>query len=294
MPNSWANTLEDRCSIHDSSSERNPIFRITNPFFFMASGFLFFFAWRPSFESWLGKMRKRIYTLLFPYLVWSVIGMTLNYSDYLADNLDRVRGSAETPALTFFDAAVYFFNMPVPPQLWFLRALMLMMLCTPLVALVICALKRYSFLLVLMVYFSKIETPWDELSKSAFCFFSLGAVLGYLRHDLTLPERWVQWSLFALWISLATVYSGLSLFIQADYTFLFHCLVLSGITGIWGIYDLLPVPALDWLSKYSPYRFFIYMASEPLLTILRFRYFETFQHTQSVNLFQHFGLSLSR
>ena len=264
--------------------------RITNPFFFMASGFLFFFAWQPSLKSWFGKMRKRIFTLLLPYLAWSFIGMSMNYLLYLSDNLDLMIGTAEARVITSLDALVFFFRMPVPPQLWFLRALMLMIVATPLVALAICTLKRYSILLILAVYFSPFETPWGQLSKSAICFFSLGAALGYSKAEIMIESRFFQKSLFAIWIALAGAYTILSLFVKSDLSFIFHCVILFGILGIWAMYDLLPSSAHAWLSKYSPYRFFIYMASEPLLSILSYKYFEVFETSQSINMLQYVGL----
>ena len=216
--------------------------------------------------------------------------MSMSYLLYLADNLDLMIGPAENRAISSLDAALAFSKMPVPPQLWFLRALMLMMTATPMIALVIYLLRRYALLLIFVAYLSPFETPWVQLSKSAICFFSLGATLGYLRAELTVKSRFIQKALFSFWIALAVGYTVSSLLVKGEFTFLFHCLVLSGITGIWAMYDLLPQSAHAWLSRYSPYRFFIYMASEPLLTILSYKYFEVFTSSQFIDMLQYFGL----
>ena len=264
--------------------------RITNPFFFMASGFLFFFAWKPTVPSWSGKIRKRIYTLMLPYLVWSFIGKSMNYLLYLVDNASLFGEGAEGGPVSSWEAIKFFLHMPLPPQLWFLRALMVIILFTPLLAGVIRVLREKTLLLILAFYLSPFQTPWGELSKSAICFFAVGATLGFVKADLTLRTRGVQKSLFGIWIVLAGSYSLLSMFSSWDLSLLFDCMVISGITGIWAMYDLLPESAHAWLSGYAPYRFFIYMASEPLLTILQYKYFELIRPSQLNDMVEYLGL----
>ena len=61
----------------------------------------------------------------------------------------------------------------------------------------------------------------------------------------------------------------LALFTDWDLKFMVNIVVLTGVFGIWAFYDLLPDCVCDWLTRLSPYRFFIYMAFDPILPILQ-------------------------
>ena len=264
--------------------------RITNPLFFAASGFLFFYGWKPTLESWVRKLRKRIFTLLIPYVCWSLIGMGIAYGEFLLRNLYQLTREKTRGALSFGDLFGFLFNMGEPSQLWFLRTLMLIMLGAPILGLVISRLRSYSFLLILAVYFSNLSLPL--IYKYSVCYFAMGATLGYLRSELVIRPNWIRSLLVPLWIMLAVAYTGLSLFSHLELTQMFRLLILSGLAGIWVAYDLLPVWMHNRMAVLAPYRFFIYMAFDPLLSILQSLYFHCFAPSPVVNLVEYFAMPL--
>lgn len=61
------------------------------------------------------------------------------------------------------------------------------------------------------------------------------------------------------------------------------CLI-GGVLGVWGIYELLPDRLQHWLHNVAPYRFFVYLGFEPLLTIVQDKYYAAFPASQATNL----------
>ena len=260
--------------------------RITNPMFFAASGFLFFYGWKPTFGSWGKKLRKRAFTLLLPYVSWSLIGMFEAYGEFLLRNLYQLTQEKTRGALTLGDILGFALNMGEPSQLWFLRTLMLIMLGAPILGLIISRLRQYTFLLILVVYYSDLSIPL--IYKYSVCFFALGATFGYLKSELTFPAGRSRFWIVPAWVGIAFTYASLSLLTDWNLQPLFRTLVLSGLVGIWAAYDLLPGSLHAGLAKISPYRFFVYMAFDPLLSILQNRYFYFIAPSQITNLVEYF------
>jgi len=260
--------------------------RITNPMFFAASGFLFFYGWKPTAGSWGRKLRKRVFTLLLPYISWSLIGMFVGYGEFLLRNLYQLTMEKTRGALTLWDILGFAFNMGEPSQLWFLRTLMLMMLGAPILGLIISKLRQYTFLLILIVYYSDLTIPL--IYKYSVCFFALGATFGYLKSELTFRVPALRVWIVPAWVGIAFAYASLSLLTDWNLQPLFRTLVLSGLVGIWAAYDLLPQFLHQRLAMMSRYRFFVYMAFDPLLSILQNRYFYFVAPSQAANLVEYF------
>ena len=216
--------------------------------------------------------------------------MGIAYGEFLLRNLYQLTREKTRGALSFGDLFGFLFNMGEPSQLWFLRTLMLIMLGAPILGLVISRLRSYSFLLILAVYFSNLSLPL--IYKYSVCYFAMGATLGYLRSELVIRPNWIRSLLVPLWIMLAVAYTGLSLFSHLELTQMFRLLILSGLAGIWVAYDLLPVLMHNRMAVLAPYRFFIYMAFDPLLSILQSLYFHWFAPSPVVNLVEYFAMPL--
>lgn len=258
--------------------------RITNPFFFLISGFLFFYGWQPTLAGWWGKMRKRMFTLLVPFLVWGFIGKLVNLGDWLFTRPDSLAEQSDALIQGLPGVWELLISMPSSGQLWFVRALLLIMLAAPVLALLIAKLRASLLLVIFAVYVSPWQTPWDSVDKSAICFFSFAATLGFLRANIEWKSRvLVQWA-SAAWLSLAAIYTALSLVTVWDLTLLFKFLILAGVPGIWALYELVPNAIHDWLGRLSPYRFFVYMGFEPLLTIVQDKYYASLAPSQATHL----------
>ena len=263
------------------------MWRVTNPVFFMASGFFFFFGWRPTLLGLHRKLSKRVFTLLGPFLIWTILTMALNFVAHALASYPAYRAAWEADGLTFSQLVTFFLNMPSSSQLWFLRDLIyIMAFAVPVLALVLPRLRGFTILLFLVVYFSNLPNP--GVDRTGLCFFGIGATLGYLRLQPSYSNAlWRRLAVMA-WIGTAAAYTILALLSDWNVKPLLNLLVLVGIVGIWACYDLLPGRAQDWLTRLSPYRFFIYMAFDPLLPTVQRVVGQWVPATPSLNLLTYF------
>ena len=145
--------------------------RCAVPGFFILSGYLFFYRtnqWNK--QVYIGKLKKRIRTLLIPYLLWNLLGAAyIFYKGKLGGIGDFLR--------CFYDyypgKGVNLWPADIP--LWYVRDLMLMALCTPLIHILIRRLRHW-YLLILFVCFIIPDVPEIKgMCYSSLFFFSLGA-----------------------------------------------------------------------------------------------------------------------
>ena len=63
--------------------------KITNtavPFFFFVSGYYFLKEKKLTLENWKNKIKKRISTLLIPYILWNIIAIIMDYINIIVKN----------------------------------------------------------------------------------------------------------------------------------------------------------------------------------------------------------------
>ncbi len=163
------------------------IVRVAVPMFFIISGYFFFR--KPdifSMEAYWAKIKKRVLTLLVPYIFWNYfvwafqMGVVVwqGHADWIARDtftlpniVDVVVGWGEG-----------YQGMPKAFQLWFLRDLMIVCLLSPLLHLLLKNRRSYVLLLLFTVFYLM---PWPDnwhlifmRFPSALLFFSVGAYWG--------------------------------------------------------------------------------------------------------------------
>jgi peptidoglycan/LPS O-acetylase OafA/YrhL len=112
------------------------IARIAVPCFFFISGFLFFYNLdRFSLNVFLQKIKRRIHSLLVPYLLWNIIVILMYY--FLQTFLPSF-ATGRIPLVkdwSFWNYLQAFWNMnggdPICFQFWFIRDLMIISLLSP-------------------------------------------------------------------------------------------------------------------------------------------------------------------
>lgn len=136
--------------------------KVAMPTFFVMSGYLFF-ANVEQFnkEIYWQKIRRRIKTLLIPYIVWNLL---------MAVKLKAFNLSI------FWEPA----NMP----LWFLRDLIIVSLLTPIIYIGVKKLNYWIFVLLLPIYLTGIYAIQPGPNPYAICFFTLGAYLSIRRINI--------------------------------------------------------------------------------------------------------------
>lgn len=94
------------------------------PAFFLVSGFLFFSGKKMDMEVWKGKLKKRVHSLLIPYLIWNTL--FLLYYLFLSCFLDIDWGLSDYNLSQYVDLYLGFEKSPILAPLWFIRDLMVL------------------------------------------------------------------------------------------------------------------------------------------------------------------------
>lgn len=171
------------------------------PTFYLISGYLFFVG----LEKWniniyLRKLKKRCKSLLAPFLIWNTIALALPlagafrhdgwfgiqsflqehdywhlYWDSNQWNLDR----------TNLLGVGNFASSPYLVPLWFLRDLMVVIICSPILYYLFKKLKSWGLLLLALCYFSGVFINKPGFSTTAFLFFGAGAYFKMNNIDVT-------------------------------------------------------------------------------------------------------------
>ncbi len=109
------------------------------PIFFFISGYLFFKGleeWNTS--VWIGKLKKRVRTLLVPYLVWNLLSILVQFlSDNKAALLEGMPPNIGVWFQTIGGWRVLWgtghLGLPHNAPLWFIRNLMLLAVFAPVI-----------------------------------------------------------------------------------------------------------------------------------------------------------------
>ena len=172
--------------------------RIAVPIFFFISGFLFFSKLqRWDWSAYSLKIKKRIKTLLVPYLLWVTLAILFDFSLALVRNRFFGWGSpwnlfsSNGWGLMYWNCArnrLYTSEMnllgwtmhsafPYNYPLWFIRDLIVLCLFAPLIHFAIRKTKGWGIAVLYALYLLQIWIPWEGFSAEGWFFFSLGACL---------------------------------------------------------------------------------------------------------------------
>lgn len=148
------------------------------PLFFFISGYLFFYHTSFSFSVYKRKLHSRARTLLVPYLFWNVVILVCHWGVYLFSPISLTSGYYKLVCdYSWLDYLKIFWavngTFPINGALWFVRDLMIMIVCSPLVYWALRYL-RWCILVIFGVVWllgGTLEIP----QMTAIFFFSLGA-----------------------------------------------------------------------------------------------------------------------
>lgn len=156
------------------------IFRSLVPLFFFVSGYLFFLNYEKFSLPWfIKKLKKRIRTLLIPYLC----GILLVYIFFNVSGI-FLKGIMSSGSSHDYNPLTMFWH-PLPNAvLWFLRDLMVVMLLSPIVIRIM-EWTRWSVLILIFVLWLtdiwRFQLP--GLSSISFLFFYIGAFFSFYKID---------------------------------------------------------------------------------------------------------------
>lgn len=231
------------------------------PMFFLFSGFLFFRGVE-GLAPIVAKMRKRVRTLLVPFLLWNVVFLlwfvVLSYTPGVKNyvNTDMLADFLSQSHLRQFYTL---FVMPMGFHLWFLRDLILFVALTPLIFWAL-RLNRYVLpvvlaLLSMLSYFFV-----------GFAFFAIGASIALHSsiEAVTAATRPFRREALAVYLSYA-VFLPYNAYVEMTSAIG----MAAGILFIWHLYDSLVGSRDIAVPRWVGYTFFIYCFHEPTFNIIK-------------------------
>lgn len=244
--------------------------RCAVPLFYMISGYLFFRNVNSQSDV-LEKMKKRVKSLLIPYIIAAIFFpmflLLVEQIPFAANmsNGGRIITEFQKPmgdVLRELFIAKDGVTSPLAFHLWFLRDLIIIVVCCP----VLFFLRKYlKSELVCLIFFILSYVYMPIVSFSSFFWFIAGEAF------LNRMEKVRSW----IWPVIYIVISIIEMLSSNDcFTYLQIPITFVGVIAIWSVYDILVDKSFylnhhHYMSIACSFTFFIYLFHEPTLNIVR-------------------------
>ena len=175
---------------------------ISVPMFFLISGYVFFLSINHfTKDVYFKKLKNRVFTLLIPFIIWNLPDMFIGFVKYAFNggglssygtelNLTlnnvlscfwKYNGELFVPITPSGEKIIEVSAFPLNVPLWFLRDLIVVVICTPLIYFIIKHTKYFFItILVALSFIPNIHIPF----LGSFLFFSIGAYLSISKKDM--------------------------------------------------------------------------------------------------------------
>lgn len=250
-------------------------YTVCNPMFFFISGCLFFQGLL-TITDCFPKIKKRIKTLLLPYLLWNLV-FVLWY--VVLSLLPVVSSFVNSNILVNFsdlwNSLKYLYINPAAFHLWFLRDLMVYVLLSPLLYIF---LKKIPIVLLItlfvlgilgIIFLPSVVKVWGLF------FFTFGGYIA-LFSSLDRVSKRITKPVFFLSLFVYLIYSFAGVFNCKMVELFMMIAAFCGIIGYWKGYDYLMSKNTFESSSIKrffillgSYSFFIYLFHEPAFNILK-------------------------
>lgn len=171
--------------------------------FYVFSGYLFFNNWNEEkgfLWSIINKCKKRIKTLLIPYIIWNLLAVGI----VTAISLLFIRlGIGTHNNIPQFDPIEWLWSGPADYPLYFIRDLIILIVATPILYQLFKRFKWLSLFFLVAIYFSPFETGIPTM-RSIF-FFGLGSWLSIWRYTILDFVKKTKWPAFIITIILLPI-----------------------------------------------------------------------------------------
>ena len=251
--------------------------------FFMFSGYLFFVQVKEwSRTVYFTKMKKRLRTLLLPYVLFNVLAISVQilkmilkddgtlypFLNDLSENWYRILWNykwVEGYTVNMLGQPLQMCFTPYLIPLWFMRELMVMVVISPIVYYLVKYTKVFGVVVLGLCYYTNIwiEIPGysAQFFLTAFFFFSLGAFFSVNGKNMVVSLRKYQIVWFV--ISLITMFLSVY-FYGTDYkAYFLPIFILSGVISVINITSYFMERGKLRVSKtLSKATFFIYLTHD--------------------------------
>ena len=225
--------------------------RLDIPFFMMISGYLFFR--NMSWEALPGKWRRRIHSLLIPYLLWNILYYFAEILGSYVPGLNGLLGKyyLKPDLFGLIRAAVFFESNPV---FWFMFQLILLVILAPVLWFF---LKRKWTAVLFAAFLGLLWWFWPPvpvLNTDDLIYYYAGAF--WAVHGRSLAEK--GWSRRRALAGAGIVLLGAAIYQIHLRTLLPQPLVLYLMILPWGIWLLIDERRIPEPKRYMKETFFIY------------------------------------
>ena len=237
--------------------------KLSVPIFLLISGYLFFRegSYVLTKELWISKLKKRISSLLVPYILWNFIGYII-YAIKVGFSLEDFFHS-----FWVIDIPGRSGSSPIDGPLWYVRNLMMMVVISPIIAYMIKYTKWYLILIMTILWIIQIP-PFNKGIGIAFYFFSLGGYLRVFDYHVENLQRYAKYLILAY-----PIYVIYAFFMQSNSTcWDFQVGIILGIGAIFSLtmhYIKYGNGNSKFIQILSETSFFIYCLHDLLLQFLK-------------------------
>lgn len=173
------------------------ICRLAVPCFFLISGYLFFHQLQDwNWSIWREKLKRRVRTLLAPYILWNIITFLALYlySAIHGEHISIVQRFQDVGGIRIFwgiggNLPLGMRDTPLDGPLWFIRDLIYFTVATPLIYLFVKQTRWVGILLICLIFIFV-----QGIIPEGFVFFLSGAFLQINKKNmlnLVYPKRFV-------------------------------------------------------------------------------------------------------
>ncbi|OPB97096.1 hypothetical protein BAS10_08665 [Elizabethkingia meningoseptica] len=159
--------------------------RLPVPCFFLFSGYFFFYKiteWNR--QVYVSQLKKRIQTLIIPYICWNIFYIVAIYLKNFFFYLSGKDFDDSYIGLNSSSLYNILWTGPINFPLWYLRDLIAMTIFTPLFYYYFKYTKVIGLLAILIIYLSTFESGIPGLSTTAIFYFGLGVFLGQFKYNM--------------------------------------------------------------------------------------------------------------
>jgi len=214
---------------------------------------------------YVGQLKKKIRTLLIPYVLWNLILIAALISKYyLFQRLELNSTNSQAEYETIVNNSWYqlLWGMPINFPLWYMRDLICMTLIAPLFYFWFRYLKGYGLVLLVIFYLTIHNTGIPGFSSTAMMFFGAGAYYAMHKQNLllvTAPFKKTSMALTLVLLLIATLMNG-----TTSHEYIVRMFILVGVVAVINLFDDLNDKERwrNTLDKLAPYSFFIYVSHE--------------------------------
>ena len=260
------------------------IARIAVPTFFIISGYLFFNTFDGGFKSYGKKLKRRIFSLLIPYLFWSAFTF---FAFFFAQKIPGIgeyfttRNDAELTFKILFDNIIISsYNSP----LWYVRYLIVFSILSIAIYWLV---KKVPFVFSIIAFvgwmFNFFGLPMNlGVRWDAIFFYLLGVeialkpnLMGRLKEIFN--RQWVVILVASIYLAVQLIrtalycYKSPTLLLNGEYDPVTHYLgnvgILLGIFAVWFGYDY--IFKANFNIKFKEFSFFVFVTHHPIVNILK-------------------------